>query len=336
MKFDFSKMLTYEEAYKIYSKYLKKEQSVLDVSKDLDVSLENVYGLVELLNHFDLPVEIINVDGEEVIRKYRKQMASKHKNVKIPMEDCYKTTLGLVSDTHLCSKVQQLHMLNSAYKYFYEHEIGRVLHIGDLVDGDYQEKRKSQRYDRFENGADEQAGYVIEMYPKVSGISTEFIQGSHDETHKINGGATLGKMIALERKDMSYLGQDHADIYVNNVRVRLRHPGGGVSKYRSRSVQTTIDAMSTGKKPGLLLEGHYHKSYYTEYRNVHAILVPSLCYQSQFMERKDVSNIMGFYDVDLYYDEKGDIQYITPREHLFDESQIKINDYRRTKRLVIK
>ena len=73
MKFDFSKMLTYEEAYKIYSKYLKKEQSVLDVSKDLDVSLENVYGLVELLNHFDLPVEIINVDGEEVIRKYRKQ-----------------------------------------------------------------------------------------------------------------------------------------------------------------------------------------------------------------------------------------------------------------------
>ena len=98
---------------------------------------------------------------------------------------------------------------------------------------DYQEKRKSQRYDRFENGADEQAGYVIEMYPKISGITTEFIQGSHDETHKINGGATLGRMIALERKDMSYLGQDHADIDVNGVRVRLRHPGGGVSKYRS-------------------------------------------------------------------------------------------------------
>ena len=29
MKFDFSKMLTYEEAYKIYSKYLKKEQNLI-------------------------------------------------------------------------------------------------------------------------------------------------------------------------------------------------------------------------------------------------------------------------------------------------------------------
>ena len=47
------------------------------------------------------------------------------------------------------------------------------------------------------------------------------------------------------------------------------------------------------------------------YRNVHGILVPSLCYQSQFMERKDIANIMGFYDVDIYSDEKGNIQYIT-------------------------
>ena len=336
MKFNFSKMLDYDDAKKIYTKYLKNEQSVLSVAKDLDIKIEDVYGLVELLNHFDLYLEIINVNGEEIVKKHRKKMATRHKNVKIPLEDCTKTTLGLVSDTHLCSKLQQLHMLNTAYRYFYEHEIERVLHIGDLVDGDYGEKRKSQRYERFAHGADEQSSYVIEMYPYVEGITTDFIQGSHDETHKLNGGATLGRMIELERKDMNYLGQDYATVIINGVNIKMRHPGGGVSKYRSRSLQTTIDAMSSGKKPGLLLEGHYHKSYYTEYRNVHAILVPSLCYQSQFMERKDVSNTMGFYDVDIYSDEKGDIQYVTPREHLFDESQVKKDDYRKTKRLVIK
>ena len=336
MKFNFSKMLDYDDAKKIYTKYLKSEQSVLSIAKDLDIKIEDVYGLVELLNHFDLYLEIINVNGEEIVKKHRKKIATRHKNVKIPMEECTKTTLGFVSDTHLGSKVQQLHMLNTGYRYFYEHEIERVLHIGDLVDGDYGEKRKSQRYERFVNGADEQSSYVIEMYPCVEGIRTDFIQGSHDETHKLNGGATLGRMIELERKDMNYLGQDYATIVINGVNIKMRHPGGGVSKYRSRSLQTTIDAMSSGKKPGLLLEGHYHKSYYTEYRNVHAILVPSLCYQSQFMERKDVSNTMGFYDVDIYSDEKGDIQYITPREHLFDESQVKKDDYRKTKRLVIK
>lgn len=330
-----NRMITEEEAKKIYS-LLRKEEDVLSLSQRLEISLDEVYGLVELLNHFDMLVDVVEIDDKFIVRKTKKVMPHKHKKVKIPMEDCNKTTIGIVSDTHLCSKEQQLHMLNSAYRYFYENEIDTVLHCGDVVDGDYGEKRKSQLYTRFMHGADEQSDYVIDMYPNVEGISTKFIQGSHDETHKINGGATLGRMIEMARSDMEYVGQDHADVNINGTKVRLRHPGGGVSKYRSRSVQTTIDAMSSGNKPSILLEGHYHKSYYVDYRNVHAILVPALCFQSQFMERKDVSNIMGFYDIDIYADDKGDVQYITPREHLFKEEEVKKNDFIKTKRLVIK
>ena len=335
MKLNLTRMIDEEEAKKIYS-YLRREENIVDISNRLGISIDEVHGLIELLNHFDFPITIEEINGDFIAKKHRKQMASKHKKVKIPMDECTKTTIGLVGDTHLCSKDQQLHMLNTAYRYFYENEIDRVLHLGDLVDGDYGEKRKSQLYNRFMHGADEQSDYVIEMYPYVEGIHTDFIQGSHDETHKINGGATLGRMISNGRNDMTYRGQDHADVVINGVKMRMRHPGGGVSKYRSRSVQTTIDAMSSGNKPKALYEGHYHKSYYVEYRNIHAILCPALCYQSQFMERKDVSNIMGFYDVDIYSDEKGDIQYFVPREHLFDESQIRKDDFRKTKRLVIR
>ena len=147
-------------------------------------------------------------------------------------------------------------------RYFYENEISNVLHIGDVVDGDYGEKRKSQIYTRFMHGAKEQSDYVIEMYPNVSGITTRFIQGSHDETHKINGGVVLGEIIDNARSDMIYEGQDKADVVINGVKIRMRHPGGGVSKYRSRSIQNTIDSMSSGNKPKLIAEGHYHKSYY--------------------------------------------------------------------------
>ncbi len=335
MSFDFSRMLNVDEAKKIYTKCLRKEESVLDVSKRLGITIDEVYGLVELLGYFGYPVEIVNQDNEVLLRKMRKQTYSTYKKVKIPMEECKKFTVGFVSDTHLCSKEQQLHMLNSAYRYFYENEISDVLHVGDLVDGDYGEKRKAQIYTRFMHGAKEQSDYVIEMYPKVSGITTRFIQGSHDETHKLNGGIILGEIIDNARSDMIYEGQDRADIVINGVKIRLRHPGGGVSKYRSRSLQNTIDSMSSGNKPKLLAEGHYHKSYYCIYRNVHTLLVPALCYQSQFMQRRDISNIMGFYDVDIYADEKGNIQYITPREHLFNESEIKKDDFRKTKRLRI-
>lgn len=335
MKFNFNRMITEEDAKKIYN-YLKKEENIIDVANRLEIKIDEVYGLVELLNHFDYNVNIVENGNDIHIVKCKKQMNHTHKKVKIPMEDCKKTTIGVVSDTHLCSKEQQLHMLNKAYRYFYENEIDKVLHCGDVVDGDYSEKRKSQTYTRFCNGADEQSEYVKDMYPYVEGITTEFIQGSHDETHKLNGGVTLGRIIDSGRKDMIYRGQDYYDTNINGVTIRMRHPGGGVSKYRSRSVQTTIDAMASGKKPAILLEGHYHKSYYVDYRNVHAILVPALCYQSQFMERKDVSNIMGFYDLDIYSDDKGDVQYITPKEHLFNEEEIKKDDWRKTKRLVIK
>ena len=321
---------------KINQDSLIEEETLEELSNRLGITLDEAVGLCELLSYFEYPIIIINEDDNIIVKKSRKQTYKNNKKVKPSMDECHKTTIGIVSDTHLCSKEQQLHMLNTAYKYFYEKEISDVLHCGDLVDGDYAEKRKSQRYTRFMHGVKEQSDYVIEMYPKVSGINTRFIQGSHDETHKLNGGAILGEIVSKSRSDMIYEGQDYADVMINNVKIRMRHPGGGISKYKSRSIQNTIDSMQYGKKPKLLVEGHYHKSYYCMYRNVHGILVPSLCYQSQFMERKDIANIMGFYDVDIYSDEKGNIQYITPREHLFNEDEIKKDDWRKTKKLTIK
>ena len=55
------------------------------------------------------------------------------------MNDCNKFTIGIVSDTHLCSKEQQLHMLNTAYKYFYEKEINmadQYLHGVEVIEID--------------------------------------------------------------------------------------------------------------------------------------------------------------------------------------------------------
>ena len=43
------------------------------------------------------------------------------------MNDCNKFTVGIVSDTHLCSKEQQLHMFKTLHiNIFYEKEISDV------------------------------------------------------------------------------------------------------------------------------------------------------------------------------------------------------------------
>ena len=47
MSFDFSRMLTDEEAKKIYTRLLKKEENVIDVAKRLEISVDEVYGLID-------------------------------------------------------------------------------------------------------------------------------------------------------------------------------------------------------------------------------------------------------------------------------------------------
>lgn len=335
MNLKIDKIPNENEIKKLY-KVFPKEATVLEISKIFGISIDEVYGLLEIFKYFGYSFEVKEINDEIIISKEKKNNYYSNKKIKPSIDECTKFTIGVVSDTHLCSKEQQLHMLNTAYRFFYENEIDTVYHCGDVVDGDYAERRKSQLYSRFMHGVKEQSDYVIDMYPYVEGIKTHFIQGSHDETHKINGGAILGEIIQKNRKDMIYEGQDVADVFNHKVKIRLRHPGGGVSKYRSRSIQNTIDNMPSKMKAKLLLEGHYHKSYYLNYRNVHGVLVPCLCYQSQFMQKKDISNIMGYYVIDIYCDEKGNIQYITPKEKLFTEDEVKKNDFIKTKRLVIK
>ena len=95
----------------------------------------------------------------------------------------------------------QLHLLNKIYEEAYKRGITTVLHCGDLVDGNYL-NRPEQPRQQFLHGFDEQVGYVVDMYPKVKGITTNFILGSHDETHYKNDQATAGFWIPKCRKDM--------------------------------------------------------------------------------------------------------------------------------------
>lgn len=335
MNLNLSRMLTEDEAKKVYT-FLKRDEKIIDVSKELGIQIDEVYGLIEILNYYGYSISIFEEEKDIYVRKIRKQAVKNHKKIKPPMSDCKKTTIGVVSDTHLCSKDQQLHMLNTAYRNFYEHDIQKVLHVGDITDGDCSQKRKEQTYSLFMHGFDEQFSYIVEMYPEVLGITTEFIQGNHDGWHFINGGATLGKYIPLLRKDMKYLGQNVADVDINGVKVRLRHPGDGTSKYKSRNLQNYIDTMESGNKAKILLEGHYHKYAYILYRNIHAYLVPSLCCQSKFMESKNMENKMGFLTINIYTDDNNDIQYLMPHPEFFKEEDVKEDDYKKTKKLVIK
>ena len=323
---------------KKYLPYFKNNVKIQDIAKKLELKESEVYGLIELLQieGVNINVELGENNKYVITRSFNKKCS---KNIKDDINDLEEIKLCVVSDTHLCSKVQQLELLNRAYKEAYLRGINIVLHCGDMVDGDYRNKRPAHPYELFKHGFDEQAEYIIDYYPEIEGITTFFIDGSHDQTHFLNGGATVGRWVQKERKDLVYFGCDRYIFCAGEnkkVKIEMYHPGGGSAKARSYKPQEYINNMEPGEKPRVLLQGHYHKSYYMFYRNVHAIEVPCFMDKSGFIVKQGLSNILGCYFITMYINKQGEIQYFIPDEFLFNERDIKKDDYLKAKKLTIK
>ncbi len=319
---------------KIYQN-IKNKDSILDVCERFNISIENLSGLIEMLNVYGYNISI----SEEGLIEKKRNYKTGRDNIKPAYKDTEEIKLCVVSDTHMGHKLEQLTLLNEVYKEAYERGIKTVLHCGDLTDGDYRNKRPAHPYELFAQGFDEQVENIINNYPYVEGMTTYFIGGNHDATHFINDGATVGKWVSKVRDDMKYLGGTEAYFYPNgnkNIKIKMQHPSGGSSKSLSYRPQEAINKMISGEKPKILLQGHYHKSYYMFYRNVHAFLVPSFIDQTEFMKSNDLMNIVGAYFLTININNKGEIEYLIPEERLFDRKDFIKDDYKTAKRLVIK
>lgn len=330
--------LNSKTADKIY-RIIKNNSKAEDVCELLDCSMLELKGIVEFLNTFGKNIDLTydEKNGAKVIKRVTRKS---EKFLKDELKDLTLTKIGIVSDTHLGNNHQQLHLLNEAYKMASEREVPTMLHVGDMVDGDYTDIRKEQFKELFLFGYDEQAGYVTDMYPEVDGITTYYILGSHDETHYKRDKATINFLLDRTRKDMVYLGQDVGYLNLNGVKITLDHPGGGSSKGLSYKPQTRIEELSTGYKPNILLIGHYHKSYYFTHRNVRGILVPALCGKTKFQQKMGLKNVIGVRFLDIYSNNKGEIEYFKDDEILFDEEKYGWDeagkDSKKVKRLVLK
>lgn len=218
---------------------------------------------------------------------------------------------GVVSDTHLCSKWQQLSILRELYDIFEREEIDTVYNSGDIIEG--VNMRPGHEYEVFQIGADAQVKYVVEKYPKKTGIKTRFISGNHDHSTIKHAGYDIGASIARQRPDMEYLGMNSARIFLTpNCTMELNHPLTGAAYALSYSCQKTIDSYTGGEKPNILINGHHHKSMYFFYRNIHALEAGTTQAQTPWMKGKRIAAHVGGWIIEAHVDEEGTITRFKP------------------------
>lgn len=301
-----------ENALRLYQ-YVKNGMPIDTYMAKFHLSYKELQGLIHLWELCGKEIAIIQ-DGKEMV--FKKNNPKKSNYSKPSLDDLTCTEILVVSDTHFGNIHNQLHLLNELYQEAYNRGITTVLHVGDVVDGNYPNRPENPRL-QFLHGFDEQVGYVADMYPNINGMTTYYILGSHDETHYKNGQATVDYWLNKSRPDMKFLGQDFGEISINKVKYALDHPGDGSAQGLSYKAQKRIEIIEPHNKPKVLLIGHYHKSYHFAYRNIQCVEVPALCTKTQFQQKKGLINSVGGYFLKVYSDKNGNIQYFEPEEIVY-------------------
>ena len=229
-----------------------------------------------------------------------------------PGYDTQHIRIGIVSDTHFGSKYAQYKALEDFYDRCKADGITDIYHCGDIDDGS-ENMHPGVMYEHHCIGATEHIKNIVEHYPHRDGITTHYITGNHDNSHMKQSGLIVGEEVAIRRPDMHYLGRDVAIIKLtDNCTMELRHPGDGSSYAVSYKPQKIVEAYPGGKKPNILVIGHYHKALWMMHRNVHIIMAGAFCGTTPFMQSKSLTSVVGGWILDIDVKPDGTIDKLTP------------------------
>lgn len=219
--------------------------------------------------------------------------------------------IGITGDFHIGSLYTADTARDDYFKRLKKSKVDAIYNTGDLTEG--WNMRAGHTLECELQGADAQVKGVIERIPDI-GVPHYFITGNHDHAHWKNAGVDVGKWIDAERDDMHYLGRDNAFIELTEgTTLQLMHPAGGSSYAVSYRQQKIIESLSGGMKPSILATGHFHKSEYLFFRNVHAIQSGTFQAQTPFMQTKGLSAHVSGWILDIYTKRDGSIDRIEPK-----------------------
>lgn len=321
------------------------EQSVLDIvqkgavsvgeiSRQVDRSSETVIKTIDLLRakHYEV-----------ILDEVRHEVSIPH----IPLTEFKPTEfkyyrkkyiIGLVGDTQIGSKYQQMTALYDAYSIFDSRLVDFILHAGDVLDGI--DMYRGHRDELFLYDAEQQRKYAIEQYPKSKrGTKTYLIGGQHDYCYMKQNGYNILEHLCEERKDLVYKGFYSAEFNIKGLRIGLEHPGGGINYALSYAIQKFMEDVGgyvltrVRNKPDELKQlpiavffGHYHKMIHLpSYMGIDAVGLPCFQARTKYLQQKRHHPDVGCAIAEIWLNENNNLGSVKV-EFIIMNDRIKEND----------
>lgn len=168
--------------------------------------------------------------------------------------------LVIISDLHLCNKLDRMDLLYKAYDYSYKNNIKYIINLGDLFDSCMPHNKNELRI----KSLSEQLEFVINNYPYSKDIKTLILYGNHDYYSKQKNNIDIVEKFSKERKDLIHLGYGESYINIKDNFIKLQHEIDYLKNYK-KNLETYITLL-----------GHYHSYKVKTVDGSTYIYVPSL------------------------------------------------------------
>jgi predicted phosphodiesterase/transposase-like protein len=279
---------------------LKKQgddATVEQIADAADVSPKRVREAAERLGHAGFRVE--QAAGRIVLDRVLPDRDHLH-TLSPKLFDGDLLRVGIVSDTHLGANEEALDELHLAYDIFQQEGISEVWHAGDWGTG--VGMFKTHHAESKVHTAEAQVDYLVENYPARKGILTRGISGNHDLEGDFGRlGFDPVRPFAAQRDDIEYLGEYSAWLELREGTgswVHLLHGAGGMSYSYSYKAQKLVDGYPSGRKPAVLIVGHWHVKGNIRARDVEVVWPGCFEWQSRFLKRLGLHPAVGLHPRD--------------------------------------
>jgi hypothetical protein len=191
-------------------------------------------------------------------------------------------------------------------RHFRHENIKNVYCVGDNLEG--MSGRPGHIYELAHIGATAQLDYATRMFHLAQDLQFYIIDGNHDQWFKEKGniGLVAGAELAKANPNVHFLGEWEAHIQLaDNVDMLMFHANDGTAYADSYKLQKLIESLEGGKKPAIILSGHYHKQIAIFRRNVFGFECGTLCGQTRFMRGKKLQAHKGFGIIEVWTGSRG-------------------------------
>lgn len=233
---------------------------------------------------------------EEVTQKLLEEVNKIEEETKLVREYVH-FKIGVIADTHIGSKSFDPESLAYFYEVCEEEGIDRVIHAGDLFDGEtaYIYQNLDQNLPSYK----EQFNWIVRNYPKHPGIYTYVIAGNHDmniykkhNTHPI-------QELSRVRSDIRYSGDYLTTFNKCGVIIDVVHCDGASVAEPMNKLRTLIHSLD--HDCDIYIMGHLHQSMELhDYGRVgYAVLPGCFIKPNAYTIRKGYNPTVGGYILDI-------------------------------------